>query len=344
MNTARIFSLLFLLCLATGSQLRGQSFDAFLGAGPSDAQTLLQHYMEPLVMGFSHGMSNGWANSARSHKTLGFDLTVSASFAPIPASGEYFTYDAAEYTNVRLSGDNPRIATVMGPSGSAGGELLFTYTDPGSGTEISSSFRPEGLGLQEEIGFNAVPSPMVQLSLGTFANTDLIVRYIPEVQIGDFSTQLFGLGIKHDIKQWIPGLRRAPLDLAVLGAFSGFENHLDLQEAGLEGSGQSAAFDIQNWTVQGMISKKVSILTFYGSFGYSAVCSNLKLLGSYILRDDQIPDVSVTFEDPVDITYEESSWRGTAGLRIKAGFLTLHGDYTLQRYPLISGGIGISVR
>lgn len=326
------------------STARTQSLDIFLGAGPDDAQTLLGYYMEPLVMGFSHGMSNGWANSARSHKFLGFDLTVSASFAPIPQSKKYFTFNPSEYSHVNLAGESNRIPTIMGPAGGDGPELMFSYTDESTGHTFTTSFRPEGLGLKSQIGFNAVPTPMVQLSIGTFANTDLIVRYIPEIRAGNFSSQLFGLGIKHDIKQWIPVLRRMPLDLAVLGAFSGFDNRLDLQESGMEGTEQSATFNVNNWTVQGMISKKISILTIYGSVGYSAVCTGLKLNGTYTLRDTDYPEASATFQNPVDLTYEQSSWRATAGLRVKAGFLTLHGDYTLQQYPLISAGLGISVR
>lgn len=330
--------------VCAASTARTQSLDFFLGAGPDDAQTLLGYYMEPLVMGFSYGMSNGWANSARSHKFLGFDLTVSASFAPIPLSREYFIFNPSEYSNVTVAGEGNRIPTIMGPSGGDGPELIFSYKDENTGNTFTTSFRPEGLGLKSQIGFNAVPTPMVQLSIGTFANTDLIIRYAPEISAGNFSSQLFGLGIKHDIKQWIPVLRRMPLDLAILGAFSGFDNRLDLQDSGMEGTEQSATFNVNNWTVQGMISKKISILTFYGSVGYSAVCTGLKLNGTYTLTDTDYPEVSATFHNPVDLTYEQSSWRATAGLRVKAGFITLHGDYTLQQYPLISAGLGISVR
>jgi hypothetical protein len=57
---------------------------------------------------------------------------------------------------------------------------------------------------------------MLQLGIGTFKKTNLIIRYTPSITYNEFKTSMFGLGIKHDIMQWFPGLKRVPIDVAVL--------------------------------------------------------------------------------------------------------------------------------
>ena len=109
---------------------------------------------------------------------------------------------------------------------------------------------------------------------------------------------------------------------------------------------REAVFNINNWTVQGIVSKKIAVLTLYGAFGYSSVTSNLLMNGTYIIEDEIDPSLKQTFSvtDPIDLTYEENSFRVTGGLRFKFGPVTLHGDYTWQEYSIVSAGVGISVR
>jgi len=322
----------------------GTDFDVFLQAGADDANLLIKNYMEPLVMGFSYGMSNGWYNTAKAHKSLGFDLTITATLTSVPESKEYFTFLSTDYENVHLVGSNDQVPTILGPSSDTGPELEFTYYEETTGTTISSgTFKPVGLGLKEEIGYNVVPSPMVQLSVGTFKNTDLIIRYVPEIRYEAFTTSAFGFGIKHDIKQWIPGLKRVPIDIALLAAFSGFDNHYNLSDLQIEGDSKEAVFNVNNWTVQALVSKKISILTVYAGIGCATVNSEMKMKGTYAVKDDMGEEI-YSMEDPITLSYEESSWRATGGIRLKFAFFTLHGDYTYQQYSMVSAGFGFSFR
>lgn len=327
-----------------GQEDSGTDFDVFLQAGADDANLLIKNYMEPLVMGFSYGMSNGWYNTAKAHKTLGFDLTITATLTSIPESKEYFTFVSSDYTNVQLVGSDDQIPTILGPSSDTGAELEFTYYDEATATTVSSgTFKPTGLGLKDEIGYNVVPSPMVQLSVGTFKNTDLIIRYVPEVSYENFKTSAFGFGIKHDIKQWIPGLKRVPIDIALLAAFSGFDNHYSLADLAIDGENKEAVFNINNWTIQALVSKKISILTVYAGVGCATVSSEMKMKGTYAVEDDEGEEI-YSMEDPIALSYQESSWRATGGLRLKFGFFTLHADYTYQQYSMLSAGFGFSFR
>ena len=152
------------------------------------------------------------------------------------------------------------------------------------------------------------------------------------------------MGIKHDIKQWIPGLKHTPIDISILGAFSGLDNELDMSEFELDGENQVGIFNVNNWTVQAIVSKKISVLTLYGSVGYSDVTSRLQMGGEYIVVDEIDPNLSFSVTDPIDLTYRENSMRATGGLRLKFGPISLHGDYTWQAYHIVSAGLGITVR
>ena len=93
-----------------------------------------------------------------------------------------------------------------------------------------------------------------------------------------------------------------------------------------------------------MISKKLSVLTLYGGIGYNIAKSNLALKGTYDLDDDGIAGNDPNEKDPVDLKFAASGVRATAGFRLKLAILTLHADYTAQKYSAFSAGIGLSVR
>jgi len=347
MTFRSIFKILIALLIAsTPLATIGQNnhFDSFLRAGAGDANKLLTQYMEPIVVGFSYGMANSWYNTARTHKPLGFDLTITANVTTVPSSKEFFTFNPEEYTNVTSTGETNQIPTIMGPDQENGSELTFAYQEEISGETVTGSYRPTGLGMKEQIGYNVVPSPMIQLGVGTFKNTDIIIRYVPEIKYGDFKTSVFGLGIKHDIMQWVPGLQRAPIDISLLAAFSGLDNELDMSDFELDGERQVGLFNVNNWTIQAIVSKKISVLTLYGSVGYSNVTSSMKMEGEYVIVDEFDPTLNFTLTDPVNLSYRENSIRATGGLRLKFGPVTLHGDYTWQAYHIVSAGLGFAIR
>ena len=109
------------------------------------------------------------------------------------------------------------------------------------------------------------------------------------------------------------------------------------------GENQRSELSLSATTIQVLASKKFSILTLYGGLGYNIAKSKLGLKGTYDLNDDgDFNDVSEV--DPFDFSYSASGPRATAGFRLKFAVLTLHADYTFQKYKALSVGLGISVR
>jgi hypothetical protein len=322
----------------------GLSFDELIKGGGEDMSTYMGYYVEPFVNAFGTGIANGWYNTAAPHETLGFDLTVYGSFVSVPDEELFFTFLESDYNNLSLfSGGSADLPTMLG--GETTVELVSTYTDSQSGQTVTSApfAAPNGFG--EDLPTNYVPVPMLQLGIGIPKNTELIVRYAPVVSNNDLDLTFFGIGLKHDIKQWIPGIRTLPFDLSVLVGYTNLDMKVFLNSSDvIQGSdNREGIFDVTALTFQALVSKKVSVLTVYGGIGYNSVKSNFAMKGDYTIPTD-VPGVGFGVSDPVNLDYTLNGIRATVGLRVKLAVFTLHTDYTIQEYNTITCGLGISVR
>jgi hypothetical protein len=189
-----------------------------------------------------------------------------------------------------------------------------------------------------------IPVPLAHLGFGLPKGTDLKLRFTPEINLGDNGTlKIFGIGVMHDIKQWIPGIKLLPFDLSGFVGFTKFTLETKLDQQTAAGSNQRGVFEMNATTVQGLISKKFSVVTFYGGIGYNIAKSNLALKGSYDINDDGDTN-DPNEKDPVNLDFAASGGRMTAGMRLKLAVFTFHADYTLQKYKCLTVGFGINVR
>ena len=178
----------------------------------------------------------------------------------------------------------------------------------------------------------------MNLGIGLPKGIDLKIRYIPNVGLSDeMEIGLFGVGIMHDIKQYIPGVKKLPFDLAAFVGYTKFKTKVTLDFA----QNQSSEFDVSATTIQALISKKLAVLTVYGGVGYDISKGKLAVKGSY---DIDGSGTGAPIVNPIDISVSSNSPRVTAGMRLKLGPITFHGEYTLQKYSAITAGFGISVR
>jgi len=330
----------FIICIFIGQMSYAQiDLSIVLEGGVDDAELFLENYLDPMPAGFGYGLNGGWYNTAKPHKKLGFDISVVSSVSFVPTSKEYFTFNNAEYTSIKLtdpSTSTAKIPTLLGPLSGAGAEnnrplLKFTDSD---GNDISIS-APPGLGLKEDIGYNVIPIATLQGGLGVFKKTDLKFRFIPKLSLDDSEFSAFGLGVMHDIKQWIPFVNKLPIDMSALIAWSNVKSKVFLDPN--NEPTQAVQFDTNSFTLQLVASKKVSIFTFYGGVGTSSFNSKVSLLGQYKTESN-------VFTDPINLDFKSESLRSNLGLRLKLLALTLSADYAFQEYNTFTAGIGFSIR
>ncbi len=341
-----LLSLVLTLGLGSVSYAQLPDFDLLLRGGGEDMSTYMGYYVDPFMKSFGTGIANSWYNTAKPHETLGFDLTVYMSLVKVPDAQRLFTFNESEYISYKLASGatSAELPTLLGPTTSE--QLVTDYTDPDTGINISSNPFNAPDGLQNDLPTNSIPVPMIQLGIGIVKNTELIVRYAPSISIGDaFKLKLFGLGIKHDIKQWIPGIKTLPLDLSILIGYTKLDTDYFFSDTSpIVTNNAKADFDINALTIQALVSKKLSVITFYGGVGYNSVKSNFKMSGDYLITDANDPLIAATVTDPVDIDIKLSGFRATIGMRLKLAIFTFHGDYTFQEYNTLTFGFGFSVR
>lgn len=332
-----------LMLFFSAQQVKAQ-FDIgnILESGVSDASTYLQSYVEPAFRGFGSGLNSGWYNTAQPHQFLGFDITVNISAAMVPTALETFTFRNSDYSNVFYrDGSQVNVPTLMGQNLGADDlpELSFRDfndldNDGDTNDELLRISALTGLGLEEQLPVNAVPVPMAQIGIGLPKGTELKVRFLPEIDLdGEGSVQLFGLGVVHDIKQWLPGGDMLPLDLSAFVGFTNMKSSIVIDSD----AGQTANFNASAWTAQVIASKQLLFFTFFGGVGYSNSNVDFSMLGTYETETE-------TLVDPIDFSFSDSGLRANAGLRIKLLFLTLTGEYTIQEFNTITAGVGISIR
>jgi hypothetical protein len=204
---------------------------------------------------------------------------------------------------------------------------------------------PEGLDFKENIKISGVLAPTAQVGIGVYKNTDLKIRWMPEVETGSTKVKLFGIGVLHDIKQHIAGIKVLPFDLSVLVAFtkihgtSGMAGTFDAPSS--DPRPQEMDYDMEAWLFQALISKKLAIFTFHGGIGFNTINTNANLTGSYIV----VPGTPQgTLKDPVSLGFKNNSMRLSGGIRMNLGPVYLNGEYTLQEYSTVSIGLGVTVR
>jgi hypothetical protein len=355
-----------LLCMgALHSTLSAQKFAAdYLRGGIDDGNKLLGAYLKPFGNGIGAGLNNGWYNTAETHKTLGFSVNVIANVSFVPTDDKTYNIQDLNLSNLTLQNPANSVApTVMGANADGPG-LEILVDDPATpGVDrdlVLTRFNaPKGTG----IGF--LPTPMIQGAVGLPKGTEIMVRFMPTVSSSGVNGKfnLFGFGVKHDIKQWIPVVSELPFDVSVMGAFTRMNMGVDLNlQPDVNSvsnqavySNQEMLFNVNAITANFIVSKKIAFFTPHISAGFNSSRARLRVQGDYpivtdVIRDNASPDYGkklyTDVTDPIDTKFEnEMDFRVNAGFRLKMfGVMCLSLDYTYARYSTLTMGLGVAFR
>ena len=321
-----------------------------LKAGKKDANVLAKAYLNPYANALGDGLNNGWYNSAKTHKLFGFDLNISASAIQIPKSETTFDLNTLGLTNLSPENSANHIApTVAGPD--EDGPRVLVKDD--SGNTISSFNTPNGLGL------DVVPVPMAQIGFGLLPHTDFIVRFVPEMKYDNSGDEMkigfWGLGVKHNFKEWIPVIKALPFDASVFGSYSEMNAQSEITiDSGdfSDGDVRLTVDDTTNPLLKfktktskfGLIlSKKIGILTVFGGIGQSKSKTTINLLGKYNVKTST-GELIFDLTDPIDLNFESTNVCVDAGLRLKLAFFSLFGSINKAEYTSYNAGISLGFR
>ncbi len=332
----------------TGKAQNEDDIIRFLQAGQEDGEKLITAYINPFVEGFSYALNGGWFHTAKPHKLGGFDINICLTPVFVPSSQDYFDPNKLNletvvgFTNTTNPGKNA--PSFIGPRD----RTTYDVDIDGDGTADQSFSGPEGLALREEISIAPVGSPMVQVGIGLVKGTDVMIRFVPKTTLGSTSAKLFGLGVRHDIKQHIPAIKMLPFDLSLMAGYTAFEGITDLSGLASEfppvstGTRQEAIYKFNAFLVQALISKKISFVTFFGGIGYNGVKTTADVNGSYTFFDGSPEEFSLT--NPYSGEFKNNSMRFDVGVRLNLLAFYIYADYTIQEYSSVTAGLGFTFR
>ena len=313
----RIFCLILLLSINLISYSQVQVNDV------NDAQAFLQEYLSPLGNGLGAITNNGWYNSAKPHRFLGFDATFTLSLLNITDENKIF--DPNSITN--FSSNSTSTPTILGR---------------GDGATVNYKGEQFKLPNQSTL-ISALALPNFNFGLGVFKKTELNGRFIPNYKynIGFFGKgeiSMWGLGFKHDLLQWIPIIGNAiPMSLSLQAGHTQLNSGLSILD-------QDVSIDVQATNFNIILSRKILMLTGYTSVGYNFSTTTFTA-GEGISNLDSFNLNELEISLPIEMKFENNNeFRANVGLRFNLAVIAIHANHTFSKYPVTTIGLGVSLR
>ena len=311
-----------------------------------DAQKLIQGYTNPLAKSFIYGLNTGWAHSAKTHKQLGFDLSVGVGASMVSDADLSFIPTGLRYAETPSGG----LPTVFSKSNSVPLDVLIPANSETDELRATLNF-PGGVG--DDLPISGVPVPTAQLSVGAFANTDIIVRFVPESNLEGASVSLWGLGFKHDLTQYLGPIDKLPFNLSILAAQTTVSSRYNIEPTSLSQNPMAdmryVDFNLKAQTVQLLGSLDFPFISVFGAVGISRGSADLGMKGVYELEYTQqvggfeVPIVT-SISDPLTLDYSANSTLATIGARLNLAILKIYAQYSLQEYSTASVGVSLGLR
>jgi len=300
-------------------------FSSFCQTATENGKSLIEAYIGPLGNSLGAALNNGWYNTAKPHSLGGFDITMTANIVMIPTTAKMFDITGSN-GGTFTGGETPTFL------GSGEGSLVY-YDDPLTGFAKSEK-APRGVGIP------IIPLPMLQAGVGVSFGTELDFRYMPELKGKSGKVGLFGIGLKHDILQWLPIADKAPIDLSIQAGYTKISSEIELDNSGHDDAPPTANLDVSATTVNLILSKKLLMFTPYLGVGYNSTRTTFNVNGDY-----DIAGFEIKLNDLTEIDFESNNnLRANIGFRFNIAVMALQANYTFAEYPTATVGIGISVR
>jgi len=242
-----------------------------------DGKSLMKAYVSPLGYSLGAALNNGWYNTAKPHHLGGFDVTITANLVLVPSEAKTF--------NISNSNSNGR--TFSGGS---------TSTILGNKSEEQATSLYGSIDMPDGINIPLLPVPVLQAGIGLIKNTEIDVRYMPEIESKGVSSKLFGVGLKHDILQWLPIVDKIPVDVSIQAGYTKLSSSFEIKDPTSTINPVQANMDVSATTINLLVSKKLLMLTPYFGVGYNSTKTSFNVEGSegYKIAGYPIPAEKLT--------------------------------------------------
>lgn len=298
-----------------------------------DVQKFGESYIEPASDAAMHNVNSGWYNSAETKSFPQFEITVISNVTYVPEKGGNFNMNAADYNSIRFEDGyvQKNVASIFGDDKNIS---VFIDYETEDGLESLEIELPPGV---DNGSVNLLPTFYIQGDLGLFLGTELKFRYSPELEIGDISTEIFGVALQHEFTNWIKEEVNFPLNISGLIAFSDFKGEYLISDDDPEETA-SVVSNLDAWAFSLLASKEIANFTFFGGLDYSVATSTSTFQGLYTLPEEGAQFQSIL--NQIQIENKSKGLSGTLGLGYSFKYFKTQLSVNLQKYSNVSLGVG----
>lgn len=289
----RIFTALFLLVILSQTAF-SQVDDRISQFG----ETNISGFVQPVATSLGTALNTGIYYTADYPTLFGFSISFRGMMISIPDADRTF---------------NPQL-----PDGSTASDPSSTIFGPKDGGGVYST--PAGyITYPGGLDVTSLPMAFPQIS-ATVMGTEVMVRFLPSIDINGDKLSFWGIGVSHSISRYIPLL---PVDIAAQIVYSKI-SYGDI-------------INVSNFAINAHASKTFGLFTAYSGLQYEN--TNLDL--SYTLKGDPSSgDPTLRKDRPISASLTgDNHIRFTLGGSVKLGFLVINADYGIGAQSVLSGGL-----
>ncbi len=176
-----------------------------VSAVASDLIFLTEKYISPAAEASVYQAFGGWYTDVAPKDLFEVELALQYNMLIVPSRSRSFYVNEAELQNVSILGPqtSAQLPTALGNDNI----VALQGTINGGVFEFDA---PEG------INNKTIKHSQLQATVGLWKNTNVIVRYAPNLKINDANYQSYGVGVSHNLNQWIKPLKTSSYHLGVL--------------------------------------------------------------------------------------------------------------------------------
>lgn len=282
-----------------------------LGNVLSDLLLISDRYVTPAAEASVMQSSAGWYHTAKSLDKFKVTVALHGNALVFPSGKKSFDINNSELLNLSIRGaESTNIPTTLGGNQ----RTFFDFTLEGEQYEFQAF---EGI----DTGFLAYP--FLQVGVGLWQETEVIVRYSPSLKIDQSEYAIYGVGVKHNLSQYLFKGDNRPVELAVLTSYSLFDLNLAFDPYELRANGNAQPLAVINGSLvdahavlfQVIGSKRYDNWTISSGLAYNRSWIDYKLTGDDGFFLDTLNEVleilsetQQTYKVDLGATYHFNKW------------------------------------
>ncbi len=297
-------------------------------AAKQDINNLTEEFLKPHGQMVGVSINSGWLNTAKKHPLFGFDISITTAATIANSSKKTFDINKCNLETYELVNKSNHI-TPTSVGGMEDRPILHPKGVPSNINDLDFEM-PDGA------NFRIVPLPMVNLGMGLPLGFEVRGKFIPQIKKKNYGQLSFwGIGLKNEITDWIPIVKFVPfVHMSVFAGYTNLNGNLKTTIPGMSDD-QEINLSSKAFTSKFLVSANFPVIAIYAGVNMDNYSTRFNLNGNFNFY-------GTNWKNPIKLKYNKSYLNANVGMRLKLGFLSIYGDYSMGDYDVITAGVGIT--